>query len=85
MTDRTKHKNSKGYYRDGHVTLRDSSVKTKTYLYAQVRVTSPELIRYIRDLCNGSDGALSASDVISALASLGYKQGLRLSDDIIVL
>ncbi len=75
-----KMKNSKGYYRLGRVTYRDTA-DGESVLYTQVRISNPEFKKYVQYLVEMSDGELTASHIIGALAVLGFKRGVRLSDD----
>lgn len=74
-----KRKNSKGFYKVGNVTFRDTRHGTSV-LVTQIRIYDPEFIAYICNLDRASDGEISAPSICGAVATLGFKNGLRVDN-----
>ncbi len=71
-------KNAKGYYKEGRLTFKDLRDGTKV-LFTHSHVQDREFIQYIKDLDRYSGGSLSAHDVMTGMAVMAFKGGLRMT------
>lgn len=73
-----KNKNAKGYYKEGRLTFKDLRDGSQV-LFTHSRVHDREFIKYIKDLDRYSGGSLSAHDVMTGMAVMAFKSGLRMT------